>query len=717
MNDASVELRIIGQSDSNYYRSHGALPISQDFFRLLVLLAGLSLLAIWSTGYLRTLLSYLALPLLLSAIFARPLASGRIFLQLGSVAALLYMLGNLRGPTPGVVLLLQFASLIVFLQILVLDCLRSAHGVIILSIMIILAVAAMNINFVFPLILMPYIFVFYLILRHLAVHRHQALAKTPVKLRLNNPLGFSRLAVGPLASILIFGFLWLVMFYLIPRTKRFGIASDLSRRKLKGFNDTMSLGDEGLLEDNPAVIMRVRPVEEKTHTASVIRRIGNKLLRGATFARYSVGKWEKGTKRRWYIDLRRNSGELRLLRDQPNPRDLHQLEMLLEHIDPPVIFLPERTVTARFSVPYVAYEEDLSFHFIHRPGATRRYVTTVILDPEEPEDSPVAEIEESRETAPYLSTAGIPPRVSSLALSLAGGTTTISARVAKVMRHLRSQFEYSLEQPALTVVDPVEDFLFVSKEGSCEHFASSMVLLLRSMGIPARPVGGYTMGEWNEIGGFYTIRQRHAHAWVEVFFPKTGWITFDPTPPSMFAGPETEVGRLFQVLWETYEGYWFGYVYSFDNRSQDMGFRRIVEALAAGFAAARFYLMNPFLWLIFVAAIAVAHLGRRRFIRRLRRHNCWIPGWYSSWEEGVPEPRAEWETPKEYHQRLLSLKIIRQEHSELLVDLAELVDRSSFSANPDHDKIRETAAAIICQIVVGAAAAGEQLSAEQNVGR
>ncbi len=154
----------------------------------------------------------------------------------------------------------------------------------------------------------------------------------------------------------------------------------------------MSLGDPGLLEDNPAVIMRVRPLEDKTLTPSILRRIGNKLLRGATFAWYKDGKWEKGTKRRWYIDLRRNAGELRLDRETYSPRDLHQIEVVMENLDPPVIFQPERAVSMRFTQPYIAYEDDLSFYFLYRPGTTRRYVASVLIDPLEPQDSPLGEI-------------------------------------------------------------------------------------------------------------------------------------------------------------------------------------------------------------------------------------------------------------------------------------------------------------------------------------
>ncbi len=690
-------LEIAGRDSSVFSRTNGSLPVSGSFFRLLVILAAIAYGAVWSTGYLRGLIEILAIPMVLAAIIARPLPAGRILLQLGSVMALLQAVAGRSGSMPGVVLLLQFAGLVMFLQILVVDCLRAAYGVIVLSLMVILAVAAMNVNFVFPLVLIPYVLVFYLVLRELAILRHQAIASSPIKLSKSNPLGWSRIAVGTLVSLLIFGFLWLVMFYLIPRTSSFGIASEVSRRRLMGFNDTMSLGDAGLLEDNPAVIMRVRPLEEKTFTPSVLRRIGNKLLRGATFAWYNSGKWEKGTKRRWYVDLRQSSGELRLNRDYYNPRDLHQIEIVMENLDPPVIFQPDRSVNMRFTQPFIAYEDDLSFYFLFRPGTTRRYVVSVLLDPLEPEDSPVSEIDINRETSSYLHTKGIPPRIQSLATAMAHDDMTILERVERVMRFLRSQCEYSLEQRELAGKDPVEDFLFESKQGSCEHYASAMALILRSMGVPARPVGGYTMGEWNEIGGFYTIRQGHAHAWVEVFFPKSGWVAFDPTPPTMITGPESEFGRLLQTLWNAYEGYWFSYVYSFDNRAQGIGFRRMLETVSETFASASYYLLSPALWLFIALAAFLAYLGRKR-IKRSQRFDRWIPDWYLDWAESLTVLRSDWETPAEFHQRLLALGILESRHHERLARLAELVDVSAFSNASDHSEISKAARALISEL-------------------
>jgi len=76
------------------------------------------------------------------------------------------------------------------------------------------------------------------------------------------------------------------------------------------------------------------------------------------------------------------------------------------------------------------------------------------------------------------------------------------------------------------------DFLTTARGGHCEYFASAMVVILRTQGIPCRLVTGFRSDEWDETTNVLTIRSRHAHAWVEVFDPKRGWWTTDPTPAS-----------------------------------------------------------------------------------------------------------------------------------------------------------------------------------------
>lgn len=92
----------------------------------------------------------------------------------------------------------------------------------------------------------------------------------------------------------------------------------------------------------------------------------------------------------------------------------------------------------------------------------------------------------------------------------------------------RNGFEYTLEPPPLGS-NSVDDFLFETRKGFCEYYASSFVFLMRAAGIPARVVTGYQGGEYNDLGGYYILRQSDAHAWAEVWLQERGWVRYDPT--------------------------------------------------------------------------------------------------------------------------------------------------------------------------------------------
>ena len=93
---------------------------------------------------------------------------------------------------------------------------------------------------------------------------------------------------------------------------------------------------------------------------------------------------------------------------------------------------------------------------------------------------------------------------------------------------IRQPFAYSLNPPPLGR-HTVDDFLFNTRSGFCEHYASSFVVLMRALEIPARVVTGYQGGEMNPVDGYMSIRQSDAHAWAEVWLPEQGWVRVDPT--------------------------------------------------------------------------------------------------------------------------------------------------------------------------------------------
>lgn len=132
----------------------------------------------------------------------------------------------------------------------------------------------------------------------------------------------------------------------------------------------------------------------------------------------------------------------------------------------------------------------------------------------------------------YVRADGISPKVTALAQRLIQGKGTTYDQVRAIQDYFDTAngFRYDTQTAAGSDETALEDFLFTSKVGFCEQFASAMGILLRAAGIPSRLAMGYTAGYQN--GDYRTVTSQNAHAWIEVFFPSSGWVTFDPTPLS-----------------------------------------------------------------------------------------------------------------------------------------------------------------------------------------
>jgi protein-glutamine gamma-glutamyltransferase len=98
---------------------------------------------------------------------------------------------------------------------------------------------------------------------------------------------------------------------------------------------------------------------------------------------------------------------------------------------------------------------------------------------------------------------------------------------------LRNRFAYTLNLSGKPENDPLAHFLFVTRAGHCEYFASAMAIMLRTLDIASREVNGFLPGEYNDVAGDYIVRASDAHSWVEAYFPGSGWLTFDPTPAAV----------------------------------------------------------------------------------------------------------------------------------------------------------------------------------------
>ncbi len=125
---------------------------------------------------------------------------------------------------------------------------------------------------------------------------------------------------------------------------------------------------------------------------------------------------------------------------------------------------------------------------------------------------------------------GFNPQTRELGLQLreqhGGDNEAIMSAALNLLRE--QKFVYTLEPPLLGA-HAVDDFLFRTRAGFCEHFASAFVVLMRSAGVPSRVVTGYLGGEYNTLGEYLIVRQSDAHAWAEVWLPNRGWVRVDPT--------------------------------------------------------------------------------------------------------------------------------------------------------------------------------------------
>ncbi len=125
------------------------------------------------------------------------------------------------------------------------------------------------------------------------------------------------------------------------------------------------------------------------------------------------------------------------------------------------------------------------------------------------------------------------PRARRLAEEWRSGSSSDAEVLARALAFLQQgRFVYTLEPPLLGA-NPVDEFLFDTREGFCEHFSSAFTFLMRAAGVPARVVTGYQGGELNGVDRILTVRQSDAHAWSEVFLAGRGWVRVDPTAAAM----------------------------------------------------------------------------------------------------------------------------------------------------------------------------------------
>jgi protein-glutamine gamma-glutamyltransferase len=239
----------------------------------------------------------------------------------------------------------------------------------------------------------------------------------------------------------------------------------------------------------------------------------------------------------------------------------------------------------------------------------------------------------------------LPPGSNPKALGLAAewraaarGPGEVLERAITFLR--QGRFAYTLEPPLLGA-NPVDEFLFTTKAGFCEHFASAFVFLMRAAGVPARVVTGYQGGELNPVDQIITVRQSDAHAWAEVFLPQRGWVRVDPTatavPRRLDAGlarsvaeaeqplmmrPHLEWLRSLRHQWEATAHKWNVWVlgYNPERQRQLMSYIGMRDADWRALTAALFTVLG--LITLFLLAWSLRRVARPDQVQRAWRAFC-----------------------------------------------------------------------------------------------
>jgi transglutaminase-like putative cysteine protease len=401
------------------------------------------------------------------------------------------------------------------------------------------------------------------------------LIKKDAETESENAISARRLPGMAIALIAFIVCLGLPLFFFLPRVGGAGFGGKgPSVGTSTGFSDHVQLGKIGTLQQNDEVVMRARlddAVNEQTDL--YWRGLALDTFDGQSWSRSDPGKEAYPRGERPLIALE-------LAKSQTN---LVSQTIYLEPLDTPVLFGLSKIIGIQTSLPAVLRDSDggitsglmsQSDRISYRVFSDRTQPSIDRLRSDNEKYSPTAE--RFLELPPNLD-----KRITQLASQVTASKATRYDRAAAVEHYLQTNFGYSLEMRA-GGADPLADFLFNIREGHCEYFATAMAIMLRTQGIATRVVNGFHQGDYNESTNMYVVRQRHAHSWVEVYFPhEDAWIKFDPTPPAgqTAAGPGPGfAGRISKYL-ETLETYWIQYFVAYDNQEQQTLVRSVRRGL------------------------------------------------------------------------------------------------------------------------------------------
>lgn len=434
------------------------------------------------------------------------------------------------------------------------------------------------------------------------------------------------------------------LFFMLPRfsagyLSAFSPHSDL----VTGFSDNVNLGAIGRIQQTDQVVMHIQ-TDQPIDFDLKWRGMALTVFDGKTWTNQANAIEEEESYAGRYL-LRRT--ETRKLNLPPVTRDAKDFRLLryrivMEPIGTNVIFLAPVPVELGGQFREISIDENGSIGNIDHRRMTESYEAVSQI----PQPS-LATLRSASGHYPrditmlYLQLPPLDPRVAELAQQVTAGARTDYDKASALEQYLRENFAYTLQLPDRTPDDPIANFLFVRKRGHCEYFASSMAVMLRSIGIPSRLVNGFRNGEYNDLTGSYIVRARNAHTWVEAFIPSVGWTAFDPTPAE--AIPIATTWSRLRLYLDAAQEFWREWVINYDfGHQRELTISTVTKAQRTAFDFRRWFRLkyhlllkhaqrlndrvtnNPRGWIVLlvIATIGVtALLNLRSIVRSLRRRS------------------------------------------------------------------------------------------------
>lgn len=530
--------------------------------------------------------------------------------------------------------LLSLANLLIYLQFVLLyrkKTVRNYWLLLLLSLLQVAVAAALNMSVSFGVLLPAYMFFGLLTMSLFVLYRAQiecveaagdrplpvAAPRSPGEAPRRWPLAQRRPSFKAVETLAVSGsglgwsfyreMIWLgtatcalalIWFFGLPRPGKKGPwrPSGVVPYTSVGFSESVTLDQLGEVYENPEEVMQVTFHEMGS---SESYRVGgdSALFRGSVLYYYDRGRWKPQPRNASPYRLRLTpEGQL------PTDRQLVRESVKIQGRSDAVLFsvVPAFTVATK-GLNYAPDSEQLlrtsnpteKFKYELVTSAFRDHIPVTAFPAEGPPGDAARDMPRERNGSDPLE--GVRAEAAEFA-----GSDASPERIARNLEsHLRDgYFQYSLKQTRRSLgVDPVEAFVTEHRSGHCEYFASALVLMLRSVGIPARLAIGFKGGEWNMMGRFYQIRELHAHAWVEAYMEKDqlpaslvgnrqaqangAWLILDPTP----GRSEEELADTFGMgalkrMLDFTQLMWTNYVLGMDSqRQQEAIYQPLVERL------------------------------------------------------------------------------------------------------------------------------------------